>query len=88
MDPVELKQRYGDRLALVGNIDVDLLAQGTPDQIRQQVRERIAQLGPGYGYLLSSSNSITEYCQPENVWAMLEALAEYGRYPTQERIGY
>ena len=81
MDPVELKQRYGDRLALVGNIDVDLLASGTPAQVRQQVRERIAQLGPGYGYLLSSSNSITDYCLPENVWAMLEALEEYGRYP-------
>jgi len=84
MDMEALKQRYGDRLAFVGNIDVDLLAGGTPDQVRQQVRERIAQLGPGYGYLLSSSNSIADYCLPENVWAMLEALGEFGVYPLHE----
>jgi uroporphyrinogen decarboxylase len=54
---------------------------GTPDQVRQQVRERIAQLGPDYGYLLSSSNSIAEHCHPENVVATLEALRAYGQYP-------
>jgi len=81
MDPIALKQRYGDSLALVGNIDVDLLSRGTPEQVRQEVQERITQLGPGYGYLLSSSNSITDYCLPENVWAMLEALRDYGNYP-------
>ena len=88
MDPVELKRRYGDRLAFVGNIDVDLLSQGTPEQVRLQVRERIAELGPGFGYLLSSSNSITDYCLPENVWAMLEALAKFGAYPLRDDIGY
>ena len=84
MDPVALKRHYGDRLALVGNIDVDLLSQGAPEQVRQEVQERINQLGPDYGYLLSSSNSITDYCLPENVWAMLEALREYGVYPLSE----
>lgn len=87
MDLDALKRRYGDRLAFVGNIDVDLLASGTPEQVRQQVRERIAQLGPGYGYLLSSSNSIADYCLPENVWAMLEALEAYGGYPLRTDIG-
>ena len=81
MDLDYLKREYGDRCALVGNIDIDLLGRGTPEEVRQQVKERIAQLGPGYGYLLSSSNSITEYCLPENVVAMLDALREFGRYP-------
>jgi len=81
MDLDYLKQHYGDRCAFVGNIDMDLLGRGTPEEVRQQVKERIAQLGPGYGYLLSSSNSIAEYCRPENVIAMLEALNQFGRYP-------
>jgi len=81
MDLDDLKHRYGRRCALVGNIDIDLLVRGTPDEVRQQVRERIAQLGPNYGYLLSSSNTITEHCRPENVVAMVEALRDHGQYP-------
>ncbi|MEW5814757.1 MAG: uroporphyrinogen decarboxylase family protein [Spirochaetota bacterium] len=61
--------------------DVDILAGGTPEEVRREVRERITQMGHGYGYLLSSSNSITPYCKPENVVAMLEALREFGHYP-------
>ena len=73
MDIVELKQQYGDKIALIGNIDVDLLARGTPGQVEAQVHERIAQLAPGGGYMLASSNSICDYVRPENYVAMLEA---------------
>jgi uroporphyrinogen-III decarboxylase len=41
----------------------------------------IAILGPGYGYLGSSSNSIADCCRAENVVAMVEAVKEFGRYP-------
>ncbi|MGQ9632165.1 MAG: uroporphyrinogen decarboxylase family protein [bacterium] len=81
MDLRELKRRYGDRIAFIGNINMDLLARGTPEEVRQEVKERIALMGPGYGYLISSSNSIAEYCKPENVVAMVEAIKEFGRYP-------
>jgi hypothetical protein len=81
MDLAELKRRYGGRIAFIGNINLDLLAKGTPAQVRQEVRERIGLLGPGYGYLLSSSNSITDYCRPENVVEMVRALRDYGSYP-------
>lgn len=81
MDLAELKKRYGHRVTLVGNIDIDVLSRGTPQKVREQVKERIQLLGPGYGYILCSSNSITPSCKPENVKAMVEALLEYGRYP-------
>jgi len=80
MDIEYLKQTYGDKLALIGNIDVDLLARGTPEQIDEQVRERIEQLAPGGGYLLASSNSIADYAKPENYAAMLKASQKYGAY--------
>ena len=81
MDPVLLKKQYGHRLAFVGNINVDTLTRGTPEEVRREVRERITQMGPGYGYLLTSSNSVTHGCKPENVIAMLDALQEFGHYP-------
>jgi len=81
MDLVYLKKRYGAHITLVGNIDIDLLSRGKPQEVAEQVKDRIRVLGPGYGYMLCSSNSITPACLPENVEAMIEALLEYGRYP-------
>lgn len=81
MDLSELKRRYGSRVAFIGNINLDLLSTGTPAQVRDEVRRRIGLLGPGYGYLLSSSNSITDYCRPGNVVEMVSALRDYGSYP-------
>jgi uroporphyrinogen decarboxylase len=81
MDIAELKRRYGGRIAFVGNINLDTLSTGTPQQVRREVKEAIRVLGPRFGYLLSSSNSITDYCRAENVVAMVQALKEFGRYP-------
>jgi hypothetical protein len=81
MDARELKRRYGQRLAFIGNINLDTLSTGTPEQVRREVKETIDILGPGNGYLLSSSNSVTDYCKADNVVAMVRALKEYGRYP-------
>ena len=80
MDLDYLKQAHGDRCAFAGNIDIDPLGRGTPVEVRQLVKERIAQVGPGYGYLLCSSNSITDYCRPEDVVAVLDALHAFGCY--------
>jgi len=80
-DIVELKARYGERIALVGNVDVDLLARGTPEQVRQWVRRLIETVGPGGGLAVGSSNSITNYCRVENYVAMLEEVRAVGTYP-------
>jgi uroporphyrinogen decarboxylase len=78
MDIVELKRLYGDRLTLIGNIDVDLLARGTPEQVEAQVKLRISQLAKGGGFLLASSNSVCDYVKPENYTAMLTAGRRHG----------
>jgi len=79
----EMKEQYGHRVCLVGNVSVDILGRGTPDEVRASVRECIATAGPGGGYMISSSNSIPSYARPENVVAMAEAINEYGAYPIQ-----
>ena len=80
MDLEELYRQYGGELSFVGNINMDTLARGTPEEVRAEVRDRIALFGPGNGYLLSSSNSIAEYCRAENVVEMVAAMKEYGAY--------
>jgi uroporphyrinogen decarboxylase len=81
MDIREVKQRYGDRFALIGNVEVDLLARGTPQQVRAEVRRLIREVGPGGGYCMGSSNTVAYYVRPENYRAMLEETLDSGRYP-------
>jgi uroporphyrinogen decarboxylase len=82
MDIVELKQKYGHRICLMGNIDLHYtLTQGTPEETEAEVKKRIREVGPGGGYILASSNGLTAYCKPENVLAMSQALLKYGTYP-------
>lgn len=82
MDIGRMKQEYGDRVALAGNIDLDYtLTMGTPEEVDAEVKQRIATAGPGGGYMVTSANSITDYCKVENVWAMARAIQKYGHYP-------
>jgi uroporphyrinogen decarboxylase len=82
MDINTVKQRYGHRLALFGNIDLGYtLTRGTPDEVRAEVRRRIRDLAPGGGYAVGSSNSVTHYVPLANFNAMREATFDYGAYP-------
>jgi uroporphyrinogen decarboxylase len=82
MDIVAVKKEFGDRIALMGNVDLGYtLTRGTPAEVRAEVKFLIQNVAPGGGYLLSSANSITNYVPLENYQALLDATREYGRYP-------
>ncbi len=82
MDIERLKREYGDRLCLIGNIDLHYtLTMGTPEEVEDEVRRRIEVIGQGGGYMISSANSLTSYCKVENVWAMARAIRRYAPYP-------
>ena len=83
MDIRAVKRRYGGRLCLLGNVDLDLLGRGTPEQADREVRGLIRDVAPGGGYIASSGNSLAGYLRPENVLAMTRAVQAYGRYPIQ-----
>ena len=59
MDPVAMKRGWGDRLCFEGGVSVQTtLPFGTVDDVRAEVRERIAVLGAGGGYILGPSHWI------------------------------
>lgn len=82
MDPRELKRRFGDRIAFWGGgVDTQqVLPYGTPDQVRQQVRERIEIFGAGGGYVFNTVHNVQPNTPIENVLAMYETVRECGRY--------
>jgi len=81
MDIYAVKERWGDRIALMGNIDVaGPLAFGTPEDVAADTREHLERLMPGGRYILASSHSIMDNVSPENYLAMIETVHQYGRY--------
>jgi uroporphyrinogen decarboxylase len=80
-DIYAIRARYGERLTLVGNIDVDsVLSRGTPEAVRADVREHIERLAGGGSYVVCSSHSIIDSIPPENYLAMVRAAREFGSY--------
>ena len=78
MDTGWLKENYGERLCLIGNIDIDYtLSFGTEQEVDDEVLRRIGQLGPGGRYIISDSNSIPDGCKAENIIAMSKAVKKY-----------
>ena len=77
----EVKAKYGQRVALKGNVDcAQLMTFGTPEEVMEATKDALHQGMPGGGFILSSSNSIHSGVKPENYVAMLQALREHGRY--------
>lgn len=68
----EAKRLYGDRIAILGGIDVDKLSTLPEDELRRYVRKIIDGCAPGGGYALGSGNSVANYVKVENYLAMLE----------------
>ena len=74
IEPVtEAKRRYGQRIALLGGLDVDFLCRASIPAIRERVRRTLEVCLPGGGYCLGTGNSVTNYIPVENYLAMLDA---------------
>jgi len=87
MDILKVKRMYGDRICVIGNIDCSyVLPLMSPNDVEEVVKETIAKVAPGGGYILSSSNSIHPGVKPENFLVMIKAAKRYGRYPISEEL--
>lgn len=80
-DIVGLRRTWGHQLALWGGISSHSLVMGTPEDIRQQVRDAVRGCGPGGGLVLGASHSVTVKTKPENYLAALDELGKVGAYP-------
>ena len=79
MDPRALKERWGDKLVFWGaGVDTQhVLAFGTPEEVRAQVKENIAILGRGGGFVFNTVHNIQATVPTENLKALFDAVAEY-----------
>lgn len=77
----EAKALYGERIAVLGGIDMDLLGRGSEAAVRRRVREVLRACAPGGGFALGSGNTVANYVPLANYLAMLDECWRRGRYP-------
>jgi uroporphyrinogen decarboxylase len=82
MNAVEIKKEFGERVAFKGGLDTQqLLPNGTPEEVREGVKNVIKAYAPGGGYVFMPAHMLYQEVPTENIWAMLEAVKDFGRYP-------
>ena len=78
VDIGEIKKKYGQRICLWGNIDIEqCLAHGDEKHIRQTVRRTIDAASHGGGYIFSSTNMLSDAVPPENALIMYDEAEKY-----------
>ncbi|MCW4042017.1 MAG: hypothetical protein NWE83_14855 [Candidatus Bathyarchaeota archaeon] len=77
----EMKERWGDKISLIGNVSLNTLVQGTPEATAIETTNCIKAGAQGGGYMLSASHAIHNQCRSENVLAMLSTWKQIGAYP-------
>jgi len=76
-DMAKTKKTLGKVACLFGNVPSDLLAVGTPQQIKEYVKKIIDIASKGGGFIVSNG-AFFDQAKPENVHAMVDAAKEYG----------
>lgn len=75
----DVKTDIGHKSCLKGNIDVvHVLSEGSPDTVRESVRQAIEDAADGGGFILSTSDGIRDGTPMENVKAYFRAAEEFG----------
>lgn len=82
-NPLEAHRILGKKFCLSGGVPNALLAFGTPEQVREQVRWLIENVGADGGYLVDASAIMQNDASIANVRAMTDAALEFGVYRSQ-----
>jgi len=80
-DLARAKEKIGAKTTLKGYVDLlYVVKHGTPELVRETVREAMEIAKPGGGFIIGSSDSFREGTPRENIVAYFEACREYGGY--------
>jgi uroporphyrinogen decarboxylase len=80
-DIFKLKEKFGDRITLVGNLSPVMLSLGEISEIEEYSKKLIRELAPGGGYIFSSGHSINPAVTLDRFEAMQNVKRKFGGYP-------
>ena len=73
----EAKQRWGNRVAILGGIDIDFMCRRSPSEIMERTKRTMDFCSKGGGYAIGTGNTVANYIPIENYLAMLKAAADF-----------
>ncbi|MBN2318258.1 MAG: hypothetical protein JXR49_04240 [Acidobacteria bacterium] len=76
VDMAKAKRILGDRVCIMGNVPVSLLATGTVDQVKEYCRMLLNSVGSDGGFIMSSAAGL-EDARDENVRTIVDFAREY-----------
>ena len=81
MDPVKLKNQYGDKLAFDGTIGIQTtMPFGTSEDVDNEVKRMIETVGKGGGLIIAPTHVLEPEVPIENIAAFMNAVDRYGHY--------
>jgi len=80
VDRKKVKKLLGNIACFWGNVPSPLMCAGTPQQVKDDVKELIDTFGDNGGLIIDSTMGIPDESKPENVQALTDAAREYGVY--------
>lgn len=80
MNPIRIFKNYGDKLSLMGGIDIRTLYTNDKKIIDAELEEKIPILKLNYGYILHSDHSIPVNVTPETYEYFMQKGLELGTY--------
>jgi uroporphyrinogen decarboxylase len=88
MDPVRLKQEYGDRLCFWGSIDEqNTLPFGDASDVRAEVLQRLRTTGKSGGLILGPTHHVQLDTPMENFWAMIDTITQTSYASLADTVG-
>ncbi|MGC9316788.1 MAG: uroporphyrinogen decarboxylase family protein [Armatimonadota bacterium] len=86
MDPASLKRRVGEQICFWGGgVETQGTLQfGTPEEVREEVAERVRIFGAGGGFVFCPDHNIQPNTPPENIVAAYTTARESGQYPVAQ----
>ena len=72
----EAYERYHDRIAILGGIDIDFLCRSTPEEVYGRSKAMLERSSIRGSYALGTGNSVPEYLPQENYFALIRAALD------------
>lgn len=82
MDVLDLRRRFGHRVAFCGNSDMQVWETGDRDAIRREVLRKL-NAARGGGLIFQSDHSVSSAVSGQTYDYIVSLVREYGRYPLQ-----
>ena len=86
IDIAQVKQQYGNRVCLIGNVDCGLIQTGTRDEVVESTRYALRNGMPNGGYIFSTSNCVYTGMQLSRYDLIMDVWKREGNYDSSQSL--